>query len=271
MKNLIRIFTLCACTIGAVAAADAPAPTQEEASKGIQAAVGTLVNQTLSTSTDEKTVESQLTINLPDKLKKLEAALQAAGQGQLMDDFKAKLKAIAVQTVPLTKDAFTSQTSDLKIDDPMTVLKTAPDGITNYTKQHTRSPIVAKVQPLVEAKMKSSGLSDSYKSMVAKAGPFASAMFGKEPPASVEQGVTEQTVDYVYTQMAKGEGTLRANPKVAKNALVEKVLNYANTTAAKPAAAPAAPASTTPASTPAAPASPVDAAAAAASSLFGTK
>ena len=61
--------------------------------------------------------------------------------------------------------------------------------------------------------------------MVAKAGPMASAMFGKEPPANLEQTVTEQTVDYVYTQMGKGEGALRANPALSKDALVKKIFS----------------------------------------------
>jgi len=160
---------------------------------------------------------------LPDKMAKLESLLRGAGQGQLVDDFKAKVKKVAVDTLPLTKDAFNSSTSNLKIDDPMTVLKTGPDGLTNYAKQKTRPTVVGKVQPLIAAKTKEAGVTAAYQAMVAKAGPFASSMFGKEPPANLEQTVTEQTVDYVYGQMGKGEGALRVNPSIAKNALVKKV------------------------------------------------
>lgn len=222
MKNLIRIFTLCACTTGSVIAADMP--TADEASKGLQTALGSLVEQSMASVSDPKGAEG-LTITLPDKLKKLESTLRAAGQGQMMDDFKAKLKNVAVQTLPLAKDAFTSETSNVKIDDPMTVLKTSPDGLTNYTKQKTRPPIISKVQPLIAAKSKESGVVASYQAMVKKAGPMASAMFGKEPPANLEQSVTEQTVDYVYTQMGKGEGALRANPALSKDALVKKIFS----------------------------------------------
>jgi hypothetical protein len=54
---------------------------------------------------------------------------------------------------------------------------------------------------------------------------MASAMFGKEPPANLEQTVTEQTVDYVYAQMGKGEGALRTNPNLSKDALVQKIFS----------------------------------------------
>jgi hypothetical protein len=220
MKTYLSLLAFSLCAVRAVAA-DAM-PTADEASKGLQTALSSLVGQASASVTDAKTADS-LTITLPDKLKKLESALRSSGNGQLMDDFKAKLKSVAVQTLPLTKDAFASSTSDVKIDDPMTVLKAAPDGLTNYAKQKTRPPIIAKVQPLIAAKSKESGVLASYQAMVAKAGPMASAMFGKEPPANLEQTVTEQTVDYVYTQMGKGEGALRTNPKLSTDALVQKI------------------------------------------------
>jgi len=224
MKNYLKIFALSACTISTVLAADSQ-PTAEEASKGLQTALSSLVGQSVATASEAKTADADLSISLPGKLGKLESTLRAAGQGQLVDDFKAKLKSVAVQTVPLTKDAFTSTTSDMKIDDPLTVLKTAPDGLTVYTKQHTRPPVVTKVLPLVAAKSKEAGVAASYQAMVAKAGPFAASMFGKQPPADLDQCVTEQTVDFVYAQMGKGEGALRANPSVSKNALVQKIFS----------------------------------------------
>lgn len=204
-------------------AADAQ-PTADEASKGLKAALSSIVEQSAATVSDPKALES-FTIALPDKMKKLEATLRSAGQGQLVDDFKAKLKNAAVQALPLSKDAFTSETSSVKIDDPVAVLKAAPDGLTNYTKQKTRPPIVAKVQPLIATKCKENGVTAAYQAMVAKAGPFAASMFGKEPPANLEQNVTEQTVDFMYTQMGKGESALRANPNMSKDALVQKVFS----------------------------------------------
>lgn len=224
MKTIIRILTLCACTIGAAVAADAP--TDEEVGKGLQTALGKLVGETVSTSTDEKTADAQMTVNLPDKLKKLESALSAVGESQLMNDFKAKIKDVAVKALPVTGDTLKAETSGLKVDDPMTVLKTGPDGLTTYAKKHTRAPVIAKVQPVVAQKIKDNGLADSYKNMVSKAGPFASSIFGKEMPASIEQTVTEQTVDYVYAGMSKGEAALRADPNLSKDKLVKKIFSY---------------------------------------------
>ena len=223
MKSYLSLFAFCFVITRAVAA-DATLPTAEEASKGLQTAATSLVGQAITSVSDAKTADS-LTISLPDKLNKLESTLRAAGQGQLVDDFKAKVKSVAVQTLPLTKEAFTSSTSGLKFDDALAVLKTGPDGLTNYTKQHSRPPVLAKVQPLIAAKSKEAGVTAAYQAMVAKAGPFASSMFGKEPPASLEQTVTEQTVDFVYGQMGKGEVALRANPSLSKDALVKKIFS----------------------------------------------
>lgn len=222
MKNFLKLFAFYSCAVGLAVAADSQ-PTAEEASKGLQAALTTLVDQSVATASNAKTADAELSIALPDKMAKLETLLRGAGQGQLVDDFKAKVKKVAVETLPLTKDAFKGETSGLKIDDPLTVLKAGPDGLTNYAKQKTRPAVVGKVQPLIAAKTKESGVTAAYQAMVAKAGPFASSMFGKEPPASLEQTVTEQTVDFVYGQMGKGEGALRINPSLAKNALVKKV------------------------------------------------
>lgn len=221
MKNLLCIFTISACAFGTAMAADAQ-PTAAEASKGLQTAMTSLVDQAVATASDANTADAELSISLPGKLAKLESTLRSAGQGQLVDDFKAKLKSVAVQTLPLTSDAFKSATSEVKCDDPLTVLKTAPDGVTVYTKQHTRQPIVTQVLPMVTAKSKEAGVAASYQAMVAKAGPFAASMFGKQPPADLDQYVTEQTVDFVYGQMGKGESALRANPSLSKDALVKK-------------------------------------------------
>lgn len=222
LNTYLSLLVLPICALSMVAAG--AQPTAEEASKGLKAAMGSLVDQSLATVSDPKALEG-FAINLPDKLKKLETTLRTSGQGQLVDDFKAKLKNAAVQVLPLSKDAFKSETSGVAVEDPMAVLKAAPDGVTNFTKQKTRPPIVAKVQPLINAKFKENGVGAAYQAMVAKAGPLASAMFGKEPPANLEQNVTEQTVDFVYGQMAKGEGALRANPAMSKDALVKKVFS----------------------------------------------
>ncbi|MFT3780434.1 MAG: DUF4197 family protein [Nibricoccus sp.] len=222
MKTFIQIVSICACMVGSAFAAD---PTPAEAEKGLKSALGSIVDQALAVSSDAKATSSELSIALPEKLQKLESTLRGLGQGQLMDDFKAKVKKVAMDTLPLTKDAFKGETSGVKVEDPMTVLKAAPDGLTNFTKQKTRQPILTKVQPLIAAKSKESGLAASYQAMVAKAGPMASAMFGKEPPANLEQSVTEQTVDFVYGQMGKGEAALRANPSLSKDALVKKLFS----------------------------------------------
>ncbi|MFT3870080.1 MAG: DUF4197 domain-containing protein [Nibricoccus sp.] len=222
LKTYLSLLVLPICALSMVAA-DAQ-PTAEEASKGLKAAMGSLVDQSLATVSDPKALEG-FAINLPDKLKKLESTLRTSGQGQLVDDFKAKLKNAAVQVLPLSKDAFKSETNAVTADDPMAVLKAAPDGVTNFTKQKTRPPILTKVQPLINAKFKENGVGAAYQAMVAKAGPMAAAMFGKEPPANLEQNVTEQTVDFVYGQMAKGEGALRANPAMSKDGLVKKVFS----------------------------------------------
>ncbi|MBK9989457.1 MAG: DUF4197 family protein [Verrucomicrobia bacterium] len=223
MKSYLSLLAFCFCITRAVAA-DAALPTADEASKGLQTALTSLVSQAVKSVSDAKTADT-LTITLPDKLNKLEAALRTAGQGQLMDDFKAKLKTVVAQTLPLTKDAFTGSTSGMKFDDALAVLKTGPDGLTNYTKEHTRSPIIGKVQPLIAAKSQEAGIVAAYQAMVAKAGPMASTMFGKTPPANLEESLTEQTVDFVYSQMGKGEGALRTNPKLSKDALVKKIFS----------------------------------------------
>lgn len=223
MKSYLSLLAFCFCISRAVAA-DAAMPTTEEASKGLQTALSSLVSQAVGAVSDPKAVES-FAITLPDKLNKLESTLRTAGQGQLVDDFKAKVKSVVTQTLPLTKDAFTGSTSGMKFDDAMAVLKTGPDGLTTYTKQHTRSPIVSKVQPLIAAKSQEVGVTAAYQAMVAKAGPMASTMFGKTPPANLEQSLTEQTVDLVYSQMGKGEGALRANPNLSKDALVQRIFS----------------------------------------------
>ena len=223
MKSYLSFLAFCFC-ITRVVAADAALPTSDEASKGLQTALTSLVSQAVTSVSDAKTADT-LTITLPDKLKKLDAALRKSGNGQLMDDFKAKVKSVVVQTLPLTKDAFTGATGGMKFDDALGVLKKGPDGLTNYTKVHTRPPILGKVQPLIAAKSQEAGIAAAYQAMVAKAGPMASTMFGKNPPANLEQSLTEQTVDFVYTQMGNGEGALRTNPKLSKDALVQKIFS----------------------------------------------
>jgi hypothetical protein len=224
MKKLLCLLTISACTVTLAVAADSQ-PTAAEASKGLQTVLTSLVGQSVATASDAKTADAELEISLPGKLGKLESTLRSAGQGQLVDDFKAKLKAVAIQTLPLTGDAFKSATSNVKFDDALTVLKAAPDGVTVYTKQQTRQPIVAQVLPVISEKSKEAGVAASYQAMVAKAGPFAASMFGKQPPAELDQYVTEQTVDFVYGQMGKGEGALRANPSLSKDALVRKLFS----------------------------------------------
>lgn len=222
MKSyLVSIALVCSATV----AVAADAPSAETAEKGLQAALTSLVSQATSTANDGKTAASELSVPLPDKLAKLETILRNSGQGQLVDDFKAKLKEVALKSLPDSVKALTEATGKggVTIDDPLTVLKTGPDGLTNYVKQKTRPPIIEKVIPAVKTNSKVAGLAASYQAMVAKAGPMASTLFGKQLPSNIDQYVAEQTVDYSYTLMGKSEGALRANPSLAKNALVKKV------------------------------------------------
>lgn len=223
MKIYLSLIAICLC-ISRVVAADAPLPTAEEAAKGLQTAASSLVGDAVSAASDPKIADS-VAITMPDKLNKLESTLRSAGQGQLVDEFKAKLKKVVTDTLPMTKDAFKGSTGGMKFDDALTVLKAGPDGLTLFTKKHSRPPIMEKVQPLIALKSKEVGVTAAYQAMVAKAGPFAAKMFGKEPPADLEKSVTEQTVDFVYGQMGKGETALRANPSLSKDSLVKKIFS----------------------------------------------
>ncbi len=227
MKKLLGLLLISSFAYGLALAADAPAsgPTPENATKGLQAALTSLVGQAMTTISDPKAANSQLSIPLPDKLQKLESALSAAGQGQLMEDFKAKLKSVALETLPQTKGAFTGATSGFKFDDALAVLNTGPDGLTNYVKQGVRGKIAEQVLPLIANNSKTAGLTASYQAMVAKVGPMAASVFGKQPPVNLDQYLTDQSVDFVFGLVGKGEGALRANPSLASNALVKQLFS----------------------------------------------
>lgn len=189
---------------------------KEALTKGVRFAVDTLGKENGFLG------DTRVKIPLPGSLQKLEKGLRIAGQGKAVDEFIGSMNHAAEKAVPVAIDVFVDAIRQMSFDDARKILFSGQDNsATLYFRSKSEETLRGKFRPIVEEFTAKTGVTQSYKNMIGKAG-FAAQLLGKDA-TDLDGYVTQKALDGLFFMVAEEEKKIRKDPIGTGSAIIQKV------------------------------------------------
>lgn len=171
-------------------------------------------------------------IPLPEKLQTVEKTLRALKQDKLADDFVTTMNHAAEQAVPQAASVFGDAVKQMSIEDAKGILTGPKDAATQFFRRTTQTNLYARFLPIVQQATARTGVTSTYKNMMAKVGGggalggtlggLAGSYLGADA-LDVDAYVTNKTLDGLFKMVADEEKSIRENPMARTTDLMQKV------------------------------------------------
>lgn len=162
----------------------------------------------------------KLKIPLPPTLQKAEKAMRMLGMGRQADELVLSMNRAAEAAVPEAKSLLVGAVKEMTLDDARGILTGGDTAATDFFRRKTEAKLTERFAPIVKTHTDKVGLAQQYNQYAGAAAQFN--LIDKKQ-ANVEQYVTQQALDRLYTVIGEKEAAIRANPLQAGSDLLKKV------------------------------------------------
>jgi hypothetical protein len=200
--------------VDALSNTDINAGLKEALTRGANAAVAQLGQK------DGFFGNAALKIPLPPSLRKAVKAMRMFGMGKQADELVLSMNRAAEAAVPEAKTLLVDAVKTMTLEDARGILTGGQTSATDFFRKKTEARLTERFGPIVKANTDKVGLAQQYNQYAGMAAQFDLV---DKKQASVEQYVTQQALDRLYTLIGEKEATIRANPMQAGSELLKKV------------------------------------------------
>lgn len=200
--------------IDALSSTDINAGLKEALTRGADAAVAQLGVK------DGFFGNPALKIPLPASLQKAEKAMRMFGMGKQADELVLSMNRAAEAAVPEAKTLLVGAVKEMSLEDAKGILTGGKTSATDFFRKKTEATLTERFGPIVKATTDKVGLAQQYNRYAGMAAQFNLV---DKNQANVEQYVTQQSLDRLYTLIGEKESAIRANPLQAGSDLLKKV------------------------------------------------
>ena len=200
--------------VDALSSTEINAGLKEALTRGAEAAVAQLGQK------DGFFGNAAMRIPLPPSLQKAEKAMRMLGMGNQADELVLSMNRAAEAAVPEAKTLLVGAVKEMTLEDAKGILTGGKTSATDFFRKKTETQLTERFGPIVKATTDKVGLAQQYNRYAGAAAQFN--LIDKEQ-ASVEQYVTQQSLDRLYTLIGEKEAAIRANPMQAGSDLLKKV------------------------------------------------
>ncbi|WP_405118643.1 DUF4197 domain-containing protein [Pseudomonas leptonychotis] len=159
-------------------------------------------------------------IELPGNLGKAAKTMKMMGMGAQVDQLEASMNKAAEAAVPQAQALLVDSVKKMTVQDAKSILAGPQDSATQYLNKTSREQIRAQFLPIVKKATDQVGLAKQYNSFAGQAASFG-VIDAKS--ANIENYVTEQALDGLFSMIAEQEASIRENPAGAATSLAKKV------------------------------------------------
>ena len=161
-----------------------------------------------------------LKIPLPKNLQKASKAMRMLGMDKRADELVLAMNRAAESAVPQAKPLLVDAVKGMTLDDARGILTGGPTSATDFFRKKTEVQLTERFTPIVKATTDQVGLAQQYNRFGEMAAQFNLV---DKNQASVEQYVTQQSLDRLYRLIGEKEQAIRANPMQAGSDLLKQV------------------------------------------------
>lgn len=162
----------------------------------------------------------QVKIPLPQSMQKAEKAMRMFGMSKQADELVLKMNQAAEAAVPEAKTLLVNSIKQMSVQDAKDILTGGQDSATQYFRKTTSAPMAEKFLPIVKKATQNVELAQQYNKFAEMGSEYG--LVNKDQ-ASIEQYVTQKTLDGVYLMMAEEEKAIRQDPMGQASSLLKKV------------------------------------------------
>lgn len=220
MKRICLMLLLCGYT--AAAAAGLADISNKDAASGLRQAL----TDGASAAVSKLGVENgffgnpKVKIPLPESIRKVEGLLRAMGMKRQADELELTMNRAAESAVAEAKPLLLDAVKRMSVQDAKGILTGGETSVTDYFRRTTAEPLGKKFLPIVKKATAKVGLAERYNAI---AGQGAQLGLVDAKQASIEQYVTQKSLDGLYTIIAEEEKAIRQDPVGAASSIVQKV------------------------------------------------
>jgi hypothetical protein len=206
----------------------APAPasldklSNRDAIAGLKAALekGSATAVSLLGRTDGFFGNKAVKIPLPESLARYEKLMRGIGMGKYADELVLTMNRAAESAVPEAKALLVDAVKKMTVQDAKGILTGGETSGTEYFKRTTSDPLRAKFVPIVQKAVKKVKLAEKYNEYAEKGAKFGLV---KKEHASLDQYVTQKTLDGLFYMVGEEEKKIRKDPLKAGSDIIRKV------------------------------------------------
>lgn len=206
--------------VDALSNADINAGLKEALTRGAETAVAQLGQK------DGFFGNAALRIPLPPGLQQAEQAMRLLGMGKQADELVLSMNRAAEAAVPEAKTLLVSAVREMTLEDARGILTGGKTSATDFFRNKTEAGLTERFTPIVKASTDKVGLAQQYNQYAGMAAQFNLI---DRNQANIEQYVTRQALDRLYTVIGEKEAAIRANPMQAGSDLLRKVFGAVST------------------------------------------
>jgi len=164
--------------------------------------------------------DPKVAIPLPPTLEKADRALRMVGMSGEADELHASMNHAAEQAVAQARPVFEDAVRHMTLADAKTILTGGEDAGTQYFRRNTSAQLTAKFKPIVAAATAKLSLAEKYDHFAGEAAQFG--LISKNE-ANLNDYVTAQALDGLFSRIADEERAIRKDPLGQGNALIKTV------------------------------------------------
>ena len=162
----------------------------------------------------------QVKIPLPDSLKTADKMMRTVGMGKYSDELILTMNRAAEAAAPQARDLLIQSVKNMSVQDAKGILTGGDTAGTEYFKRTTSDPLRQRFLPIVKKETQKVSLAQKYNEYAEKGARYG--IVGKDA-ASIDDYVTQKTLDGLFFMMAEEEKKIRANPLAAGSDIMKKV------------------------------------------------
>jgi len=163
---------------------------------------------------------TDIRIELPDMVKKLDPFIRTAGYGQQLDEFVLSMNRAAELAAPEAKEIFLESITDMTIDDAKKILAGHDDEATLYFKEKTYNKLYTTFKPTVKKRMSQVGVAQKYQALNSK---IETIPFTEKLNFDPDSYITNKGLDGLFFMLAKEEKKIRQDPAARVTDLLKTV------------------------------------------------
>lgn len=161
-----------------------------------------------------------LKILFPPEAQKVEKTLRDVGLGNFADEAILKMNRAAEDAAGGAKDIFIGAITGMTVTDAMGILKGEKNACTEYLKRTCSTALYQKMQPVIKNSLSKVGAVNAWSTAITQ---YNKIPLVQKMNPSLDDHVTNKSVDGIFTMVAKEELNIRSNPLQRGTDLMKKV------------------------------------------------